>query len=204
MPEEKEDYCYVDIHRVGPTGTRYKWKRVKLDQIDSLRKKFVDDDSLHIYQTVQQFVEPEHRDGEAHICPLYFDLDADEPEDLHIPLSDAKQLWQFFQMGHDIGDDFKVWFSGKRGFHITVGFECFSGAPSPYTTKIMQFMAETISGNLSLKTWDSTVYTKRRMWRMENTKHGGSGLWKIELTPIELNKMKPDEIRELAKNPREG
>jgi hypothetical protein len=52
-------------------------------------------------------------------------------------------------------------------------------------------------------TLDLSVYTRPRMWRVINSRHGTSGLYKVELFHDELRNATPEEIRALARAPRE-
>lgn len=199
-----EDYCYFDFHRVGKGGTRYKWKRSHVSEVDNIREKLVGLESQHIYRTIQSFKNPEVTDGEPFISPLYFDLDFDEKlgQTLDDALNDARLILEYFlYLGAE--DELGIWFSGNRGFHITLPFEKFGDKqPSTYLNKIWRGIAEGMAHKFELRTFDRSVYTKRRMWRMENTKHGKSGLWKIPLEIYELKTLDPSAIRKLAENPR--
>ena len=196
-------YKYVDIHRVDADGTRQKWKRIPATSLDRYRNVMVEANAQHCFSTIQSFASSVHleNEDEMYICPLYFDLDSDD--DVEIALEDARKLSAYFSIGLDMEDDVKYWFSGNRGFHITIDYGFFGAEPSTYLVKIWRGIAEHITKRLELKTFDRSVYSKRRMWRLENTKHGKSGLWKIRLYPTELN-MNVAEIKKLAAGPREG
>lgn len=194
------EYCYFDIHRVLSDGkTRTKWKRYNVSEMEQLAKRFIEADSYHIYRSIQLFKNEEHTEGEPHISPLYFDLDSED--NLTIALDDARKVVDYFLYA-SADEGLNIAFSGNRGFHITVEPELFKASPSKILTLIWRHVAEGISKKLELTTFDRTVYTKRRMWRMLNTKHGKSGLWKIPLEVYELKNLDADGIRELAQNPR--
>jgi hypothetical protein len=61
-------------------------------------------------------------------------------------------------------------------------------------------IVDNVSGDL--RTFDPVVRDPQRIVRVVNTKHQTSGLYKIELTPEELLNLTTDEIKELAKKPR--
>lgn len=195
--EQSMEYCYIDVHRVDKHGKRYKWKRIHSSDLDHTIKLMVEAESRHIYSTVQRFYNSEPQEDELFVCPLYFDLDADD--DLNRARVDASRLIDSLTKGFHLEDTTRLYFSGNRGFHITSDF---NPEPSSYLHKVIRYMAEYFAEKAELTTFDRSVYSKRRMWRVTNTQHGKSGLWKIPLHFHELS-LSCDEIRELAESPRE-
>jgi hypothetical protein len=92
-------------------------------------------------------------------------------------------------------DSIACYFSGGKGFHVVV----------PLSNEITpeQFKAAVNKLAGDLPTFDTVVSDPQRILRMEYTKHPKSGLYKIPLHIAEVDEMTVDQIKELAKTPRE-
>ena len=167
-----EEYKYIDVkHR----GSR-KWERVLCADLEGWINANPEQEDL--FCTIQTFAGAVSRDDEPHLAPFFVDFDADTLEQA---LSEARMLVDYFLVGHEVEP--QVWFSGNRGFHVTVEAMVFSAEPSPDLTYTWRHLAERLVGQLGLATLDRRVYSRRRMWRISGTKHSKSGLYKI---PLEL------------------
>jgi hypothetical protein len=89
-------------------------------------------------------------------------------------------------------------FSGMKGFSITIDQRVFSAESCADLPLIWKSMAQDLATQLKLKTIDTGIYDRRRLWRLLNSKHQKTGLYKIPLTLPELEKLKIDEIRKKA------
>lgn len=197
--EKMETFRFVDVHRITREGKPTAWGRIPVKSLIKWRDSAITQESKHIYCTVQKFSNKEAADGEDYICPLYFDFDSDRS--LEPALEDTRKLIHYLD-DFSIEDGVDFYYTGNRGFHVTIDFLLFGAVASNNLVRIWRHVAEGIAKKLELKTFDRTVYSKRRMWRMENTQHGKTGLWKIRLYPTELN-LSVDKIKALAENPRE-
>ena len=183
------------------------WERILIK--DLRRWLDVHQGKLSYYHTVQSFGNPQKSDGESHYAPLFFDLDSDKGRGttLEDALRDARRVVDMFLEGYDVEP--YVWFSGGKGFHITVPGVVFGAVPHKHLTYRYHHLADTLAERAGIKgirekgTYDDTVYSVPRMWRIPNTKHSGSGLFKIPLTLAEIRTLGIDEIRELARSPRD-
>ena len=193
-----EEYKYREVHCVTAKGIQTKWERIASSGISKWMKKYPDAQAY--YYTIQKFQHPLSTQGEAHIAPLFFDLDADEGKGLTLEdaLNDTKSLCEYFTQGFHVAPI--VWFSGNRGFHIIVPSVVFGAEPQRYLTYHYRHLAETIVKRLKVQTWDNRVYSIARMWRVANTKHSKSGLYKVELGISELTSV--PAIQNLAIEPR--
>ena len=190
------DYKFVDF-----CHAKTKWVRVSSNEL----VKLVESNGYNnCFTTIQQFANKEHLDKEElSIAPLYFDLDSTDLEEARL---EALEIVEFFK-GLEIDElAIRVWFSGSRGFHITISPKVFAIAPANYGHRINKIIASYIKywlevKNVNLKCLDEGVYTSRRMWRVPNTRHATTGLYKVELTHSEL-KLNAEDIKELAVQPR--
>jgi len=188
---------YRDVHGFKNKKPLPKWERIPEDGIDEWKNNHADLDTM--LSSVQLFESEKKLDQDKHLVDLYFDLDKDGNVDL--ALSDARTLVNHFLSNYEIEP--KIWFSGCKGFHIQIDYRNF-GVIDPLSklTYIWKYLAIYISDQLNLQTVDTTVYTIPRMWRLPNTYHYKSGLYKIPLSSYELVNLNIDQIKELAKEPR--
>jgi hypothetical protein len=133
-------------------------------------------------------------------CPwLWFDVDrADLDEARRDTLTLARFLMRCYpKLDCDAG--LGVWFSGGKGFHL--GIECWPGnRPDPLAPAIAKRLALALA-NAAGVLIDPAIYDRQRLWRLPNSKHATSGLYKIPLTLGELE-LPVERICELARQPR--
>jgi Eukaryotic-type DNA primase, large subunit len=94
-------------------------------------------------------------------------------------------------------------FSGCKGISVTVNYQIFNVEPSNELPLIWKSIAQDFATKLKLKTLDLVIYDRRRLWRMLNSKHNKTGLYKIPLTLTELENLRIEQIKALATKPRE-
>jgi hypothetical protein len=99
-----------------------------------------------------------------------------------------------------------VYFSGAKGFHVLIDTRVFGRvAPSQDLHRVfsrlrLQIIREVPDAARPLV--DLAIGDKVRLLRLPNSRHGGSGLYKIALTAAELLTCSAAEIRGLAHAPR--
>lgn len=128
--------------------------------------------------------------GEALSEQLVFDFD--DVENLDRAKADSIELLnRLIKLGINVGKHSRVYFSGNKGFHIEI----------PINRSLNPEEMKTVCSSLckGLKTFDSVIYNTTRLYRIANTKHNKSGLYKIELEPEELLKLSAEKIREKAR-----
>jgi hypothetical protein len=145
-------------------------------------------------------------DGPAVAEVLPFDFDsAATPE---LALADARVLvLQVLPKDHGVDPrTVGVCFSGAKGFSVEIPAAAFGlGAFGPFSTTSalaakQHGAADALSRGLATADW--SLYSRGRLWRVPNTLHSKTGLYKIPLTAKELERLTIDEIRELARKPR--
>jgi hypothetical protein len=129
---------------------------------------------------------------------IHFDVDRDNPEDA---LKDARRLLDRIEEYGVDPDAVRIYYSGSKGFHVEIPGECFGGfeasVDAPEKVKVMAYE---IAGDVDL---DVSVYERIRLWRDPNTINGKSGLYKVPLSYEEFTSLTVDQIRDLARAPRE-
>lgn len=131
---------------------------------------------------------------------IIFDFDSN---DLLRAQTDAKRFITELIMTYDIPlDNIGIFFSGKKGFHITLPIGLLGDVkPSEdFHLKYKEFIKSVIGDRY--ETADLSIYNPMRLIRIQNTKHGESGLYKIPLSFNELNGFSPQEIKTIARNPK--
>ena len=194
----EEGYRFVEVNYQFTKGNHIsftKWKRMAVEDLG----KWLDENpgKEAYFCTIQRFSNPVRTKDEAHIAPFFVDLDADDPADA---LRDARLIVDYFLQGHDTEP--QVWYSGNRGFHITVPGLVFGAKPDTKLTYHWRHVLDKIVRKLAIKTADEAVYSLPRMWRIENTRHPKSGNYKIPLNLAELQ-FELEAIRSLAASPRQ-
>jgi len=129
-------------------------------------------------------------------------LDFDAAHDLDAALADARAFVRRFCARFDVPPPaIRAWFSGHKGFSLELPATLFGTfAPAPDVAARLKALVGVLAEGLP--TLDGAIYERVRLWRVENTLHGSSGLYKIPLTTHELLTLGLDEIRERAAAPR--
>jgi len=196
----KENCIYCDMHRSDSSGTHYPWKRILLTQVPALVEVYKSS-GVNLYTTLQRFPNKEHEDNEIEYCNLGFDFDSSA--DVSIAHEEAKRCVDYFTSNYSLGvspEELMIYFSGNRGFHVTINAEVFEAEPQVDMVKIWRLLVNHLNKEWKFRTLDLAVYTRRRSWRIPNTIHTKTGLYKTPLTYDQLN-TSLDNIRELAKKP---
>ena len=135
---------------------------------------------------------------------LFFDIDNKDVRTSQIVaqklLSFLYEYWQVCKEGVSIA------FSGKKGFHIGVQSSLF-GEILPATDLNLTFdklrrELAACSGLENENSIDYSIGDRSRLWRLLNTIHGSSGLYKVQLSASEIFSMNVDQIKQIDRKPR--
>lgn len=110
---------------------------------------------------------------------LYFDFDSPELEEAR---SDTVRVYEYLREHIKSPDSIRVFFSGRKGYHIECEALAIGISPSGNLPKVFRTIAQSVTDKFGLSTIDFQVYDSRRMWRLENSRHQGTGLYKVPLT----------------------
>lgn len=123
---------------------------------------------------------------------LVFDFDSVNVEDSRLDtVSCALRLVNKYNIHPD---DLDCYFSGNKGFHISIFLKDKKLSPEQVKQSTLQ-----IAGDL--KTFDTTIWDTNQIIRMPNTKNPKSGLFKIPLHISDIETKSVTQIKELAKRP---
>jgi hypothetical protein len=132
---------------------------------------------------------------------LYLDLD-DEKNFSNIR-EDALIAFSYFENICGIEREYiNIFFSGKKGLHITIPDTVFGFIPDKDINKIFKAMASDIKIMTNHHTVDTRIYDKRRLFRVPRSIHQETGLYKTPLTYNELQNLSHSRILRLAETPR--
>lgn len=135
-----------------------------------------------------------------------FYMDFDSKEDVELAREDIKLvIWQMHQdltYGLPI-EAFRIYFSGMKGFHLIIPREYLGIKAHPQLDNLFKWIALGFFEQSFNETVDLVVYERRRLFRLENSQHQKTGLYKIPLQYHELLSFSLEEIHELAKQPRQ-
>jgi predicted transcriptional regulator len=136
------------------------------------------------------------------LSDFYVDFDCEENPDR--ARKEAVALVKKFINDYDILEDcISIAFSGMKGISMTVDYRAFGAESSADLPLIWKSIVQELITKLKLRTADTSIYERRRLWRLLNSKHQKTGLYKIPLTLAELEKLTIEEIKGKAERPRE-
>lgn len=141
--------------------------------------------------------------GEVWTDSLYWDLDYED--DIGVAL-DAVTLLLNTLEDLELIDGAEVYFSGNKGFHVFLKTEnkftqeetkriCYSIAVEAGVLKMNQEYGQ--------KIYDPTVYNVNRIFRIPNTKHQKSDLYKVQINDLDLlDELTYETLEDVASEPR--
>lgn len=134
-----------------------------------------------------------------------FFMDFDSEDDVELAKEDLLYAVWFFhlKLGFNLPmEAFHIYFSGMKGFHLMIPATYFGYQPSMKLDEYFKWVANEVNYRSPNKTLDLGIYERRRLFRLDNSIHQESGLYKIPLHYDELVNLSLEEIQELAKKPR--
>ena len=183
---------FVEIGGVNPSTLYFErnyWIEKSTSEINKMRKKFNNTD---VFKTTWTY---ENKDPKSLMYgPLYFDIDN---EDLNQSIIDTKTLINILTKTYLIPlSCLRIRFSGNKGFHVLIpNLDLPLYIDRPKLWKAFANFLNDYIGSIDVK-----VYDRRRLFRLLNSKHSKTGLYKI---PLYLSEMVCKEaVKELAKQPR--
>ncbi len=143
---------------------------------------------------------------EGKVWASHFPLDIDH-EDLSVALQAARQFAELFLAGWKVdSSSLQIYFSGQKGFHLMLDTRLFGKVvPSRSLPLLFASLRRHLAQELpeALRaTVDLSIKDRVRLLRLPNTVHEKSELYKILLSPEELGRLSPEQIRERAREPR--
>ena len=171
------------------------------------RREFKNTD---VYRSVFDY-ETDDFDNSRILGPFFLDFDTD---DIYTSFGEIRKqvnsatnnIERIFGIPKNIQE---LYYSGSKGFHVIIspvvfGFEYAMDYPEQFlkVAKLLKKIYKETYGKESLI--DFKIYDRRRVFRLVNSINSKSGLYKIPITHKELQSLELDDIKEIAKKPREG
>jgi predicted transcriptional regulator len=154
------------------------------------------DSELGLFRSIYEYPTEDPYVGGV-ISDFYVDLDCEKDPDK--ARKEAVALVKTLINDYSIPEEIiNIAFSGMKGISISIGHEVFNVEARADLPMIWKSIVKHLASKLNLKTVDTKVYERRRLWRLLNSKHQKSGLYKIPLTFTELEKLSIEEIKEKA------
>jgi len=135
-------------------------------------------------------------------APFYLDLDADiTTEKKYNQIRPyVMRAWLFFtQILKLKPEEIGFYFSGSKGFHLTVDPRILGVIPSKDLNVAYKALALHLYASYQIPIVDLRIYDKRRLFRMPNTVNGKTGLYKVPLTLRQFREFSFAELKEYAK-----
>jgi len=191
-------YDYMELAALLANGKMVRNHYVRKDdpaKTSQWRRRFHNTDVL---SSIGFLREPNN--SSACILPMHFDIDC--LDDLEAARGSTITLCEMLMDRIRLSqDNLDIAFSGNKGFHVVIAPEIFRAFYSPHTLELYRRMARR-ARDAGVRHLDESVYTRRRLWRLTNSRHGRSGLFKVPLRYEELRDIGIDGIKKLAANPR--
>jgi replicative DNA helicase len=92
----------------------------------------------------------------------------------------------------------EIYFSGAKGFHVAIPGSYFGFEPREDLPQIHRAIAKELFNVFNL---DFAIYDVNRLFRLQNTKHSKTGLYKVILDPIDVLHQDLEYIRSQALTP---
>lgn len=200
MADYDTTFAYTDFMFMKD-GRPTKWRRIHIEDLPTAVAEAANHDAYNSIQRYSDAIIPVGDTAEMHYCPLYFDFDA-PPGEVATAQRETRILVDWLKDSLDLDDpQIRIWFSGQKGFHVLVSPTAFGVVPMEDLTYVYKSLAEHVAQALNLTTLDLSVYSRRRVLRVENTVHRKTNLYKRELDHDEIT-LDIDAIKGLAAAPR--
>lgn len=136
-----------------------------------------------------------------------FYLDFDDEDDIKKAQEDALRIIQHLTISPNYripANMIKVFFSGKKGIHVTVPYHCFGVDWHPHLDRMYRIMAEELMPFAPNQTLDMKVYERRRLFRLKGSQHPSTGSYKVPMELKNLLARSEADIQQLSKDPNYG
>lgn len=192
-------FKYIEGGRNLPGGKFTRNEMMEIHQLQDYRKK---NNNTGLYLSAYVYDNLDVKEANLY-ADFYLDFDAEDDfekarEDAIASVSYLKQKFTY-----NIPEGMiRIYFSGKKGIHLVVPGLVFGVEPDKHLNEYFKVMAQGVAEQTEHKTLDLKIYDRRRLFRMTNSIHADTGLYKIPITYFELVMLSVEEIKELATEPR--
>jgi hypothetical protein len=206
------DFQYVEFASNGLTYFRNVVGHVK--HLAWLQDRYSYTDCFSTYflfdRTFMEYVNRNRQSVAGYNGPCYANflpLDIDSPN-LGQALGTAREITRYFldRLGTP-EEAILPYYSGQKGFHLCLSTDVFGDvSPGEQLPAVCREVRRSIVKEARVshpETVDFSISDRLRLLRLPNTRHSKSGLYKIPLSTSEVLRCEPEEMRRLAREPRQ-
>ncbi len=194
-----DNFIYIEGGCHLPSGKFLRNRMMTVDMITDFKQEF---NNKGIYLTAYWYDNIDVT--EANLYGNFY-MDFDKEDDFEQARADAINAVHYLSKhpaGPLIPSGFiRAFFSGKKGIHIVIPAIVFNIEPDKHLNEYYKFMAEKVKAWTHNDTLDFKVYDRRRLFRVPNSIHQATNLYKIPLTMDELKTCTYEEILDKAQAP---
>lgn len=206
MISKFSNFCWIEFSVKRPNYFRRNIF-IKVDELEKTRQLY---ENTGVFATAYRYLSPKC-EGPIYAPYMYFDLDhpgliEKSPAAWKDVRSDYLAVLARLDTYYGIKREYtRAYFSGLKGISILVPSICFGLGPNDKLNKAFYAIAEDIANLLSywpIKTLDLAIYDRVRLWRLINSRHEVSGLFKIPLSFRSIMSLDLQSILKMAEMPR--
>lgn len=193
------NFIHIEGGRNLPGG---KFTRNEMMTVDKIKDYRETNGNTGLYMSAYRYDSPDVK--EANLFGDFY-LDFDSEDNFELARQDAiRSIWYLKQKTtYDIPEKFiRIYFSGKKGIHLIIPAVVLGVEPDKNLNEYYKVMAKKIGEQLKHGTLDERIYDRRRLFRLPNSRHHSTNLFKISLTYLELVTLDFEEIKKEAEKPR--
>ena len=155
------------------------------------------------YSTVYEY-DDKNQEKANYIAPLYIDLDADHLEKDYEKLRrDVLLIVRKLKTMFSLNDNnIQIYFSGSKGFHITVPYNIFGFEYGKEINSHYKLLATELKSYTITKSVDTRIYDNKRLFREPNSINSKTGFYKVQIELTDLRTMNYDDLIEYASTPK--
>jgi hypothetical protein len=194
------EYSFQDPKK--PNGEGFtKWQMIEVDKLKTI-EEIAEKNRLSPLRSVWLFdsdkIDENRRPIGRKIGDFHMDFDSEE---LETAQNHAIYIIDTLQRRYGLNpNSLEIIFSGSKGFSVIIPYKCFLIDVPTNIIEMYKMMGEYFK--LFVYTLDLSIYITRRQWKLTNSKHPKTGLYRIQLTYKELCDKRIKTIKEIAINPK--
>lgn len=182
-----------------PGGKFTRNEMLTIDQVQDYRKRNM---NTGLYLSAYVYDSTDVKEANLY-ADFYLDFDAEDDFEKAREDAIASITYLKRKFTYNIPEGLiRIYFSGKKGLHLVIPAGVLGVQPDKHLNEYYKMMAAKIHEETPHGTLDLKIYDRRRLFRLTNSKHADTGLFKIPLTYFELVMLSVDEIKKIAEMPR--
>ena len=156
-----------------------------------------------LFTTAYRYNQENIREADM-IGNLYLDFDVSDIDRnfYHIKTDAIRTLSALKSIFGISPESIEIFFSGSKGIHFVIPMQVLGVQPHPELNMVFKGIAEDMNKLTAHQTIDTGIYDKVRLFRVPNSLHPSTGLYKVPLTLDELRTLSLEDIKEIASQPR--